>query len=1061
MSTFVLHPPEPLRKRVWIVSFFITARLAAQDRRDAFTIVLQQQLADLIGQELPPVLDEATREAHLLKLLDQAAHTCQAAGGRLVLVVDGLDEDRGVTTGPYAHSIAGLLPARPPAGMRIIVAGRPNPPIPADVEPWHPLRDKRIIRPLQASPYAQGLKQRSEQELRRLLNGAPIEQDLFGLLTAARGGLSGPDLKELTGASLWEIEDVLRTVVGRTFTRRVSMWRPEIGPEIYLLGHEELQATATHYLGDQRLADYRDRLHTWADTYRANGWPSGTPEYLLSGYYRLVTTTGDLPRLIACATDVARHDRMLDLSGGDTAAFTETRTALDLLTAQDSSDVIAAFRLAHHRDQLTDRNINTPIRLPAVWASLGRTTRAEALADSIPDPDRRASALAGVAQTLAEAGQTERATQVAEQAEMATHSITHPAEQVPALAAVAQALAEAGQTEWATEVAGQAEMAARSITDDMWDFFVALVGLTRALAVAGRADRAEAVARSITAPRCQAEALAAVAQALAGAGQPEAAAQMARQAEAVARSITDRQGQAEALAEVAQALAGAGQPEAAAQMARQAEVMTHSITDVDRAASILTAVAQALARSGETEQATQVAGQAETVARSIAIPRWREWNIAMPRTDLRVSALTAVAKALARGGEMERAEAVARSITDPRQQAQAFTAVARLLVASGQAGRAEALVRSLTGQDDQASALHELAGALARAGDTDRAETVARSMDRWQVSTLHEVACALVRVGKIDRAEAVARSHTYPYDQAEALAAVSEALVQAGQAERAVQVVGEAERVARSVTDPAGRDSALFVVARALARLGQAEWATAVARSITTRAGGRSRWFAPPPDHQFPPPPAQSSALSLVAEILAQVGELGRAESVARSIATPDKQADGLAAVAQALAQAGEIERAEAVARSITTPSEQAKALTAVAQALAETGQAERAEQIAGQADTLHNSVWTPSDDVSALIEVAKALVQAGQAERAEAVARSITTPHRQAEALTAVAQAWARAEESEQARRVAAAVCVVQRWSEVAELVLSVEPSAAELVTALCLGPGHRDEVV
>ena len=57
------------------------------------------------------MLPEATREAYLLDLLAQAADACQAAGERLILVVDGLDEDRGVTTGPDAHSIAGLLPA--------------------------------------------------------------------------------------------------------------------------------------------------------------------------------------------------------------------------------------------------------------------------------------------------------------------------------------------------------------------------------------------------------------------------------------------------------------------------------------------------------------------------------------------------------------------------------------------------------------------------------------------------------------------------------------------------------------------------------------------------------------------------------------------------------------------------------------------------------------------------------------------------------------------------------------------------------------------------------------
>ena len=118
LSTFVLRPPPQMAGRVRIVSFFITARLAAQDTREAFTQVLLEQLAELTGQDLPAVLPEATREAYLLDLLAQAAEACQEADGRLVLVVDGLDEDRGVTTGPHAHSIAGLLPAirRPGCG---------------------------------------------------------------------------------------------------------------------------------------------------------------------------------------------------------------------------------------------------------------------------------------------------------------------------------------------------------------------------------------------------------------------------------------------------------------------------------------------------------------------------------------------------------------------------------------------------------------------------------------------------------------------------------------------------------------------------------------------------------------------------------------------------------------------------------------------------------------------------------------------------------------------------------------------------------------------------------
>src|SRR5262249_11956782 len=154
---------------------------------------------------------EATRDAFLLDLLAQAATACCDASGRLVLIVDGLDEDRSVTTGPHAHSIAGLLPADPPAGMRVIVAGRPDPPIPDAVPAGHPVRDEAIIRPLPASPHARNVQRLARQELQRLLRGTAAEQNLLGLLTAARGGLSGPDLEELTGAGLWEIEEVLHT----------------------------------------------------------------------------------------------------------------------------------------------------------------------------------------------------------------------------------------------------------------------------------------------------------------------------------------------------------------------------------------------------------------------------------------------------------------------------------------------------------------------------------------------------------------------------------------------------------------------------------------------------------------------------------------------------------------------------------------------------------------------------------------------------------------------------------------------------------------------------------
>lgn len=172
-------------------------------------------------------------------------------------------------------------------------------------------------------------------------------------------------------------------------------------------------------------------MRAWADGYRDRGWPAGTPAYLLRGYARMLADAGDLDRLVALATDPARHQRMLDATGGDAAALAEITSAVALVSASRCPDLLAALRLAWYRDQLADRNTGIPALLPAVWATVGQPVRAEALARSITHPDEQARALAGVAEAMARAGDLDRAEQVA-------RSVTDPGEQAQALASVAE-----------------------------------------------------------------------------------------------------------------------------------------------------------------------------------------------------------------------------------------------------------------------------------------------------------------------------------------------------------------------------------------------------------------------------------------------------------------------------------------------------------------------------------------------------------------------------------------------------------------------------------------------
>ncbi len=697
MSWFVLHPPPGVR----VVSFFVTARYKGQDDRDAFTDAVMEQLAEQLGEPIPAYLTETTREPHLLHMLTRAAEERHRAGQRLVLVVDGLDEDRGVTTGPDAYSIAALLPARPPAGLRVIVAGRPDPPVPADVADDHPLSDPTIVRMLGASRWAAVVRADMQRELKRLLHGSPAEQDLLGLVAAAGGGLSATDLAELTELPLYDIEENLRAVAGRTFTARASQWQPQTGPPVYVLGHEELQAAASESLGPARLEQYRQRLHAWAERYCKRGWPAGTPEYLFRGYFRLLRDVADTERLLACGTDRLRHDRMLDITGGDTAALTELTDVQDLLLRQEEPDLSALARLNVHRNLIAERNTHVPITLPAVWAAIGYPDRAEALARAITDPDRQARALDGLVRAVAERGDLDRAMTF-------VRAITDPGRQARALDDLVRTVAEWGDLD-------RAMTFVRTITDPGRQARV-LDGLAWAAAKWGDLDRAGAAARAITDPGWQAQVLADLARTAARAGDLDRAGTLAGQAVTAAWTIADSNWQAQVLGDVAWAAAEAGDLD-------RAEAAAWAITDPGRHALVLADLARAAARAGDLDRAGTLAGRAATAAGAITDPGWQ------------ARVLADLAWAAAEAGDLDRAaalagqaEAAAWAITDPGWQAQVLADVARVLVEAGDLHQAGAAARAITDPGRQGTVLADLARAAAEAGDLDRAEAAARAI---------------------------------------------------------------------------------------------------------------------------------------------------------------------------------------------------------------------------------------------------------------------------------------------------------------------------------------------
>ncbi|MEU3921463.1 hypothetical protein [Streptomyces sp. NPDC029004] len=382
---------------VEVVSYFIGDRFGNNDR-DRFLQEVSQQLAVVADADASP---SGGRPEEFPGLCQAAAEACRRGGRRLVLVVDGLDEDRGTAVGGL--SIASLLPKNPPAGMRVMVTGRPNPPVPDGVPPDHPLRDPEIVRLLAPSPHARLISDMAERELQQLLNDAPVGNDLLGLLTVARGALTGRDLSELIGVRPHDISRRLRGITGRSFLTAESGFLPAPGADefrTYVLGHQELRRKALAELGDTAVAGYEARLHAWADDYQAQGWPPDTPPYLLYDYTGMLRGASKTDRLVSFVLDPRRQLALLACSSID-GALSEVELTQQVIERETPGDLGTVAALAASRDLLYAEAGALPPSIPVAFARLGQPQRAMGLARSAPYPAAKAVGLAKVARVLA------------------------------------------------------------------------------------------------------------------------------------------------------------------------------------------------------------------------------------------------------------------------------------------------------------------------------------------------------------------------------------------------------------------------------------------------------------------------------------------------------------------------------------------------------------------------------------------------------------------------------------------------------------------------------------
>ncbi|QJT00040.1 hypothetical protein G9272_06890 [Streptomyces asoensis] len=860
LAWFALHPPQDVR----VVPFFITARLGAHNDRLAYVDVVLEQLAELIGEALPAHLTGPTREAHLLRLYGEAARTCAQRGQRLVLLVDGLDEDRTWTTSPDAHSIASLLPDRLEAGMRVIVAGRPHPPIPSDVPAHHPLRQTGIARRMDISRHAQIIREEAERELKVLLADNGLQHDLLGLVTAAGGGLTASDLAELSGVTPYLIKDTMRSHAGRTFAVREGH-----AAEVHLLAHEELQDHATEMLGKTALSRYQRMLHAWAAAYAARRWPAETPEYLLRGYFHMLRADGDLKRIIACALDAVRHDRMLDVTFGDAVASDEIRIAEELIIDAGVPDLLDMVRLAIRRDELDARNDRVKSTLPWAWAALGHVHRAEALARSIPIPDERALALVRVAEELVKRAEIEQAVPLLEEAEVVLSMAEGVWEQTaPALAGAVAAWTRMGRLERAERLV--------STVGDMWDRRWLLPELVEAWVHAEAFHRAEALALGDTDPAVRTLSTASLLAAHAETGHVDDARARARAAEPAHAAL--------ALARVATVLHRSGQRDAAEVLWVEAE--------------------QSLSASGAPAEVIGL------LAKEGGFDRARNAATLLTNTEDRDAAAYQLVTAQATAGEHEGAEALAQTIKNSDIRSSALLAVVEELASSEAFEHGQRVADSITEEYQQQLAYAAIVGGLAVVGAFDQAEIYARSHDHADVHPpMCEVVEALAAAGKFARAEELARTVRYNLGPS-ALARGAVAAASDGHMLRAVECLSSVEAELRSPQPPGFMD--LTETAQIMADAGQAEAAMALIEDAEPLLSHLEPVGSPVFESH-----RRDILVSAMADVLADVGDIDRAEALLRQTGGGHGVVRTWQAILRRLIRDGEFDRAEALVNSV------------------------------------------------------------------------------------------------------------------------------------------------
>lgn len=392
-TALVVHLAAELQARgMDVVQYFVEENRENLPR--SFYTYVNSQLLDLLRRAGGLAQDHQLR-LQFQELWEAASSAAGASGRRLVLCVDGIDEQ------PPDDPIAACLPVSSVAGTTVIVTTRLFPPVDSGVPAYHPLANLDPTRRyrLTGSPYARAYQEAAQRAVAAYLDGPDAaRENLIGFLAAARAPLGTDELSELLEIAPGRVEGLIRPI-GR-YVRRVE---GSGGSARVQLNHTELVRQALAWFGRRRVAAYVARLLAWADHYAELGWPTETPWYLVAHLDDLVQRAEDvddrlgrLERLLADARIALLRRRFHFQSLFVSIALLRSASAAQ---GGGRADELRLAVLSHELRAATDE---VPIEVLVGLAAVGDVDFATQRALSSPDSERASNALIATVDVLAD-----------------------------------------------------------------------------------------------------------------------------------------------------------------------------------------------------------------------------------------------------------------------------------------------------------------------------------------------------------------------------------------------------------------------------------------------------------------------------------------------------------------------------------------------------------------------------------------------------------------------------------------------------------------------------------